>query len=239
MTIRCPNALVAFLTGPQTLLAAFALMVLAAFLLVPSATQAQDVGGAAYRDGVWVGIGGGYGNASIDCSRCGSLDREHPWNGGGGGSGWIALGSALRPNLLVGLEINGYSLDRTTEAWDAWWGRSYPVVTETLLATANVTAQFYPHATSRAFVRGGIGYGLASLMTREHFVLLGLQETSHDAHGGALLLGGGYDIVVHRSYAIVPFAGVIQLVTGRASLEDGQGPSSPRYLQLGIALVRY
>jgi hypothetical protein len=218
---------------PHRLLAAALLCLLAA-----TTAAAQDgAAPSAYRQGVWIGFGLGPGHARLDCGRCGDLPDGDAWRGGAGHSGFLAIGGTPRRDLLVGGEVNFYVLRSSDRPWSDLYGRSYDVEQEALLGTANVTVQLYPLVGSPLFVRGGAGYGFSSLSTRVD--LIGPVEWSHDSDGASLLAGLGYDVVVGGSYAVVPFAGVVQLLARGARWEGGSGPANPRYAQVGVALVRY
>src|SRR5690606_18172154 len=74
-----------------------ALMLLA---LTASAATAQE--GSARRQGFWFNIGFGYGSADFNCDNCGTTDRE------GSVAGNIGAGGTLSPQLLLGVESNGW-----------------------------------------------------------------------------------------------------------------------------------
>ena len=68
-------------------------------LLATSAFAQQ----AQTRQGFWVGGGMGYGSLGLSCEGCGDIDRE------GGLSGYAKLGGTLRQNILLGVEMNGWT----------------------------------------------------------------------------------------------------------------------------------
>jgi hypothetical protein len=55
------------------------------------------------REGFWVGGGMGYGSLGLSCEICGDVGRE------GGLSGYAKLGGTLRENILLGVEMNGWT----------------------------------------------------------------------------------------------------------------------------------
>jgi hypothetical protein len=151
------------------LLAACALLLSAA-----GTAQAQD---EPLRQGFWIGGGLGYGSMGLSCDFCDGLGRE------GGLSAHFKLGGTLRPNILLGVESNG-------------WTKSENGATVTM-GNLSGAAYFYPVTTAGFFVKGGAGYS----------VLRGDDGFSTDSESGfGLLAGLGYDIRVGRNLSITPVA---------------------------------
>jgi hypothetical protein len=129
------------------------------------------------RQGFWVGGGMGYGSMGLSCTGCASVGRE------GGLSGYAKLGGTLRPNILLGVETNG-------------WRKSQGAGSVTL-GNLSGAAYWYPMATQGLFVKGGAGY---SIMRLDDGV-----STSSDS-GFGLLGGVGYDVRVGTNLSITPVA---------------------------------
>jgi hypothetical protein len=149
---------------------------LSAFLAVllagsASAQQAQT------RQGFWIGGGMGYGSMGLSCTGCADVGRT------GGLSGYAKLGGTLRPNILLGVEMNG-------------WTKNEGVAT---IAMGNLSGAmyWYPMATQGLFIKGGAGYSV-----------LGVDDGFSNANdsGFGLLGGVGYDIRVGRNLSITPVA---------------------------------
>jgi hypothetical protein len=191
-----------------------------------------------YREGLWMAAGGGPGYAQIDCSRCGFLSTDDAWHGGTGWGGYLAVGSTYGSHLLYGGELNAYLRSSSTRVWDSLYGRERTLERETLLGTAALLVQFYPHSATPAFLKAGLGYGHYALGTRSHLPG-GVVDWSHDSSGGALQAGAGYDLLLNRRIALVPFASIVQLLTRSAEWVEGAGPSNPRYVQIGVGVHRY
>jgi len=204
----------------------------------PATLWTQEGPATQYRQGLWIGAGIGPSHAQMDCSLCGSLSANDAWKGGTGYGGFFAIGGTPRSNLLLGGELNVYFRSSSTQEWDELFGREYTLERETLLGTAAFVVQFYPLSAAPAFLKGGVGLGHYALLTRSQ-VMGGMLEFSHDSNGWALQAGAGYDLLLNRRLALVPFASVVQLFTESAQWEGGSGPSNPRYVQFGVGLHRY
>jgi hypothetical protein len=125
------------------------------------------------RDGFWIGGGLGYG--SLGCEGC--TDRT------GAPSGYLKLGTTLRPNILLGVETNGW----TKSEFGA------------RLTMGNVSGAVYvyPMASMGLFVKGGAGY---SALNASSDVGSGTES------GFGMILGAGYDVRVARNLSITPVA---------------------------------
>jgi hypothetical protein len=139
-------------------------------VLLASTSFAQQ---AQTRDGFWIGGGLGYG--SLGCEGC--TDRT------GAPSGYLKLGTALRQNILLGIETNGW----TKSEFDA------------RLTMGNVSGAvyFYPMATMGLFVKGGAGYSALNVSS---------DVGSGTESGLGMILGAGYDVRVARNLSITPVA---------------------------------
>jgi Outer membrane protein beta-barrel domain len=166
-------------------------------VLLASSASAQQ---AQTRQGFWIGGGMGYGSFGLGCSTCGDLGRT------GGLSGYAKLGTTLRPNILLGVEMNG-------------WTKSEAGATITL-GNLSGAAYWYPMATQGLFIKGGAGYSVLSADDG---------ATSGSDSGFGLLGGVGYDIRVGRNLSITPVANYFRggFVGGSANvLQLGMGVTS-------------
>jgi len=146
-----------------------------ALLLSAAVTaQAQD---APVRQGFWIGGGLGYGSMGLSCDGCGDVQRE------GGLSGYFKLGGTLRPNVLLGVETNG-------------WTKSEGSARVTM-ANLSGAAYWYPMATNGFFVKAGAGY---SVLHADDGI------SSGSDNGFGLLAGLGYDVRVGNNLSITPVA---------------------------------
>src|SRR6185369_2405092 len=82
------------------------------------------------RDGFTISFGFGGGSAGATCTSC-NTDREKA------PTGYLRLGGAVRPNLIIGGEINGWSKKATDQGFE----------TTMTIATINAIAQWYPQTT--------------------------------------------------------------------------------------------
>jgi len=201
-------------------------------LLFSSAVlPAQESSSSPYREGFWIGFGFGPGHAQIDCSACGPRAAGDPWDGGSGMTVYVAAGGTARPNLLVGGEVNQYLKESNSSEREA------------SLASASLVAQYYPVKESRVFVRGGAGFGHYSLVSYYYLdSFMGRTSAGLSSFGYAVQAGVGYDLVLGRRLALVPFANGVQIFAeGERDSMTGAAvaPSNPRFVHLGIGLHWY
>jgi hypothetical protein len=129
------------------------------------------------RQGFWIGGGMGYGSLGLSCTGCADVGRE------GSLSAYFKLGGTLRQNILLGVEMNG-------------WTKSEGAGRVTM-GNLSGAAYWYPMARSGLFIKGGAGY---SNLSADDGV-----STASD--GGFGILGGlGYDIRARRNLSITPVA---------------------------------
>jgi hypothetical protein len=129
------------------------------------------------RQGFWIGGGLGYGSMGISCDACADVGRE------GSISGYAALGGTLRQNILLGVEMNG-------------WTKSEGVGSVTM-GNISGAAYWYPMPAQGLFLKAGAGY--SNLRADD--------GTVSASDGGFGLLGGvGYDIRAGRNLSITPVA---------------------------------
>jgi hypothetical protein len=142
--------------------------------LLATAASAQQ---AQTRQGFWVGGGMGYGSLGLSCTGCADVGRE------GGLSGYAKLGGSLRQNILLGVEMNG-------------WTKSEAGARITM-GNLSGAAYWYPMATQGLFIKAGAGYSV--LAVDDGF-------SSADDSGFGFLGGVGYDVRVGRNLSITPVA---------------------------------
>lgn len=186
-----------------------AALAVVALLGVAQPLAAQHRGGYLARQGFFIGVGLGYGSAGFSCSGC-PTDRTS------GISGNFRLGTALNPNLTLGLETNGFQ--KTEDGVKGTLGQ------------AGLSANYYPSATGNMFVRGSVGvsYGLLDDGTDE------IKST-----GAGVGLGLGYDFYVGRTLSVTPFFNYLFALSGDAKFNGaatGVG-LHPNLWQVGIAIV--
>jgi len=129
------------------------------------------------RQGLWVGGGMGYGSLGLTCDGCSSVDRE------GGVSGYAKIGGTLRQNILLGVEMNGWTKSE-------FGGR-------VTMGNMSGAAYWYPMPTQGLFIKAGAGYSVLSVDD-------GISTA--DDSGFGLLGGLGYDVRVGKKLSITPVA---------------------------------
>jgi outer membrane protein with beta-barrel domain len=159
--------------GNMSTLRATGFCALLAMLLATTATAQQ----AQTRHGFWFGGGLGYGSMGLSCTGCSDVGRE------GSVSGFAALGGTLRQNILLGVEMNG-------------WTKSQGAGTVTM-GNLSGAAYWYPMPTQGLFVKAGAGY--SNLRADD-----GVSSASDGGLG--ILAGVGYDIRAGRKLSITPVA---------------------------------
>jgi hypothetical protein len=148
---------------------------LCALLAVALATTASAQ--AQTRNGFWFGGGLGYGAMGLSCDGCADLGRE------GSISGFASAGGTLRQNILLGVELNG-------------WTKSEGASSITM-GNISGAAYWYPMPTQGLFLKAGAGY---SNLRADDGV------TSASDGGLGILAGVGYDIRAGRNLSITPTA---------------------------------
>ena len=154
-------------------------------LAAVEAAAAQNHVGSQPREGLWIGLGAGYGSAaaSASCEGC-SGDRT------GSFTGFLKLGGTLNPQVLLGVESN---------AWIKIPNGANDLDARLTLAAVSGTVTVYPVVTSGFFLKGGVGLSYMSTDVR----LSGL--SAHASKAGWGVIGGlGYDLRVGRKTSITP-----------------------------------
>jgi hypothetical protein len=185
--------------------------------------------------GFYIGFGGGGGTARVDCSRCGDRsDLQHdPWDGGFTPLTFTYdLGWTLRPNLLLGGEVDAWVDSR----YSTLGGRpdAKLVGTQMALSFAGAVIQHYPLTGVGLYVKAGVGGGRVYMDDGPELIR---------ATGLAGLLGLGYDIRLRRSLALSPYVHALRF---RVGSREGQirdvtvhSPPKPRIVHAGVAFRVY
>ena len=133
------------------------------------------------RQGFSVGAGVGYGSLARNCDLCDSTVVA------AGLSGYLKLGVSVVPQLVMGLEVNGWRKDLQ-------WGTVTSV-------NASVTTHVYVKPTSGFFFKGGFGLS----WYREDIVLKDAADTV-GTKGFGITTGLGYDFRVGDNISLTPTA---------------------------------
>jgi hypothetical protein len=166
-------------------------MVLMAFVLLGVIASAAAAQGASARSGFWMNLGFGWGSADFNCDGCDS-DRKS------GVTGQLALGGTLRPELLIGVEANG-------------WYKEESGIKSLLGTSFAAVAYYYPIAERNLFLKGGVG--LASYL---------FDNGSFEDDQGISLLGGvGYDLPIGATVSVTPVATYQYGIMGDANGLEG------------------
>ena len=192
---------------PIALLAGCALAAAA----VPAHAQKPETAskGGAYREGFWIGLGLGYGNAGISCSSCSGNSRY------GSGAATIRMGGTLSPNFLMGGELNA-------------WSRQSSGVTETVgdLAAA---LYWYPQATGGFYLKGGAGAVVYQADVSPKWEITGF----------GVNVGAGIDLYLSRKFSVTPYVNFLTATGGTLKIggTDTGFKARPNLIQAGVQAV--
>lgn len=155
--------------------------------------------------GAWftAGLGGGW--VRVNCAIC-RTDRN------AGPSAAVSFGTTLRPGLLVGGELDG-------------WTRSSDDV-RSMLTAGGAAAWIYPDPNRRLYLKAGAGLVHYSLDADVSTNLFGL------------MLGAGYEFPISETMSIANSIGITASSFGALRSEDGTVADdvSISLFQVGIAL---
>jgi hypothetical protein len=178
----------------------------AALLLVAAPALAQS----APRQGFTVSFGGGAGSAGFSYEGSTS-DRIS------GPSGYLRLGGAVSPSLVIAGETHGWTHSEGGVASHVGY----------LMAVA----QWYPQASGGFHLIGGLGAGMLS--EEDTDPTLGYQLESV---GMAAQFGLGYDVRMSRGFSLTPYVNFLGMGGGEPKLNGaGLGGSlSANVVQFGL-----
>jgi hypothetical protein len=176
----------------------------AALLLIASTASAQA------RQGFTVSFGVGGGGAVF--SYAGETgDRV------GGPSGYLRLGGAVTPSLVIAGETHG-------------WTRRDGTLTQRV-GYLMAVAQWYPQALGGFHLLGGLGLGTLHETDTDP-----TQEYELTSVGGALQLGFGYDVRMSRNFSLTPYVNALGMAGGESRFDGQKLPEaySSNVLQIGL-----
>jgi hypothetical protein len=181
----------------------------AAVILAGSPALAQSAP-TSPRQGFTVSFGLGAGSAdfSYEGSTTGRL---------GGPSGYLRLGGAVSPSLVIAGETHGWT--RTDGSLTSHVGYLMAV------------AQWYPNPVGGFHVLAGLGVGAV----REEDSGPAVPDLL-ESFGGALQLGAGYDIRMTRSFSLTPYLNFLALGGGEPRFNGSSmgGSLSANVAQFGL-----
>ena len=156
-------------------------MLAAAAALTTCATGTGRAQHPPQRHGFWIGTGFGYGSLARTCDACENLPGEPAL------SGYLKLGTTVVPQLLMGVEANG-------------WRKNIQGTTVTAV-NASVVSYVYLKPTSGFFFKGGLGVSYY----REDVAVKTPEDTASTT-GFGLTAGIGYDYRVADNISLTPVA---------------------------------
>lgn len=165
------------------------------------------------RDGFTFSFGIGGGSAGATCSTCDTDRLKAP-------SGYLRLGGAVRPNLIIGGEINGWTKKETGQGFES-------TVT---IATINAIAQWYPQTTTGFFLTGGAGLGSMEVKA----TATGLGSFSDRSNGFGYQVGTGYDIRLARNFSLTPFVTYFSMAGGKVESSNEKFNGNVFHFGLGF-----
>jgi hypothetical protein len=165
-------------------------MLVLAGLFTASSLHAQ--GKPQTREGFTISFGFGGGSAGFSCDACTS-DRES------GGAGYLRIGGAIRPNLILAGQSSGWVHEENNA--------------NLVIATTTFSAQFYPVTASGFYLLGGLGVGTVGTSTT-----FGSTTTTTSGTGLGIELGTGYDWRVGKNFSLTPF--ISYFATGGVKIDE-------------------
>ena len=179
----------------------------AALLLFASPAFGQD----ALRQGFTVSFGVGAGSASFSYEGTTSDRRA------AGPSGYLRLGGAISPNVVLAGESHGWT--RTAGSLSQRVGYLMGVV------------QWYPQTLGGFHVLGGVGVGLLDEDDSDAALGYALESV-----GAALQVGVGYDVRMTRNFSLTPYINFLGMGGGEPKLNGSSvgGTLSANVVQLGL-----
>ena len=163
------------------------------------------------REGIWIGIGAGPGNAGTYCDQC---PDDRTW----GFSGSVRIGGTIASNLLLGFETNGLlgSVDSV----------------DSRLGFASVTGTLFPSQYNNFYVKiglGGMKYYAAQV------------GTEVDALAPSVMAGIGYEFEVGRgNLVVVPYFNYLASTSVDVQVNGQPVPTSTisvNLFQFGLGLL--
>lgn len=186
------------------------LLLIALIALTTAAPTARAQGWDHARDGWMLGLSLGGGGAEAEFDAEGDLAATSDRTGG------VAVGFragyALRPDIVLGFEGNGWG--RTESAVVPFFGN---VDVTTTLTVAVVSCTWYP-GTGGFFVRGGLGGG-----TLSQEIDSGGVSVTYDASGFGVHGALGYEWRVTRTFAIGPQLDLAWMNIGEIDVQNANG----------------
>src|SRR5882762_558117 len=165
------------------------------------------------RQGFWIGAGFGYGSLARTCDACQNLPGEP------GLSGFLKLGVTAAPQLLMGVEANG-------------WRKNIQGTTVTAV-NASVVSYLYLKPTSGFFFKGGFGIS----WYREDPALKDPSDTV-SSNGIGITAGLGYDLRVGDNISLTPVGNFVFGSLGNLRLRRQLIPNvQATLLQLGLGVT--
>jgi hypothetical protein len=166
-------------------------------LLVVTALSASAQSHPQVRDGFTISFGVGGGTAGSSCDGC-DTDRETA------PSGYLRIGGAIRPGLILAGEANAWTKKKTELGIEG----------TLTIGTVNFIAQWYPQPANGFFVSAGVGSGTMALEVKGP----GTPTISDHTNGLGYQIGTGYDIRMGRNFSLTPFA--TYFATGGGKLDS-------------------
>jgi hypothetical protein len=174
----------------------------------PGLREVSDGAFRSRRHGFWLSAGLGVGGESFDANDgLGWSDARS------GAVGNLSLGGTVSPNVLLGVELNGWSSRGYQRSnFDRSLGNLLGIV------------QWYPSASGDFWLKGGVGF--AHSEDKEYSAGALVSQWSRD--GTAIGIGLGYDVPVGRKISVTPS---LELIGQRFRDVD------ERLLNFGVAIT--
>lgn len=166
---------------------------------------------AAPRQGFTVSFGIGGGSAGFSYEGTSSEQRLN------GPSGYLRLGGAITPSLVIAGESHG-------------WTRSQGGLTSSV-GYLMAVAQWYPQAAGGFHLLGGVGLGVITEKDTD-----ALNPYELESVGAALQFGLGYDLRMSRNFSLTPYVNLLGMGGGEPKIDGAGigGTMSATVVQVGL-----
>jgi hypothetical protein len=185
--------------------------VLALSLLCASPAMAQS--DPLTHEGFTLSAGAGIGSAGVTCTSC-EAERET------GPALYLRLGGALRSNLVVGGEINGWSKTSEDQGDEG-------TVT---VAAIDAFAQWYPDPFAGFFLAGGLGLGTMRVEVK----VPGVATLSDRTTGLGYHIGVGYDVRLAANFSLTPYVTIFGTQGGKVESNGKKLDANVAHIGLGL-----
>ncbi len=190
-----------------------ALLIIALSLLAVALVPSSIAGQAPETDGVWYGVGVGYGMTMLNCGICTDQIRTGP-------SAQLKAGGKVSQSVLLGVETTG-------------WMKRLEEVNQ-FVFSIHATGYLYAGGTPGLFLKGGVGPTWFNANEVDGDGDLG-------SMGWSIQFGIGYEARLNRTMTLSPYVNVVGSGFGELSIDDevASDQFGVAQAQIGLSFTHY